>query len=97
MDKALRRHGILYECKKLFDHELAEDLRPGIVVNGLGSLEERFVGGGELSKMYKIFLKRCIVTTKAVVRDEEETSICVAVREKKYCQTNTFLPESINI
>ena len=73
-EKALWRRSVIFECRKLFRADIAEEVPAGSTPNGPGSLDERGVGGGEppRKKKKKGFLKRCVATAKAVGGGDEE-------------------------
>ena len=46
-ERTLCRRGVLVECNKLFQADIAEEVRAGNAPNGIGGPQERRADGGE--------------------------------------------------
>ena len=76
-ERTLGRRIVLVECKKLFQGDIAEEVRAGSASNGNGGPEVCGVDGGETPRTQERgCLKRCVATAKAVgAGDDEEAEV----------------------
>ena len=72
-ERTLGRRIVLVECKKLFQGDIAEEVRAGSASNGNGGPEVCGVDGGETPRTQERgCLKRCVATAKAVGAGDDE-------------------------